>query len=103
MFSGESESWDGKYNANIDGSSEVGEYVFGYKDAKKDMVIENLKIIIKNGLGETSLNESKYKGATIKIPSSCGGCAVTDTKTSIQVTIEWGEESKETFSMESYK
>ncbi|MFD1169687.1 hypothetical protein [Oceanobacillus caeni] len=62
------------------------------------MVIENLKIVINDG--ETVLNESEYKGATVKFPSKCSGCAITDTDTPIQVTIEWGKGKEETFSME---
>ncbi|GAB3062768.1 hypothetical protein [Virgibacillus ainsalahensis] len=97
-FSGESENWEGEYNAYIDNSTENGEYVFRFKKAQKDKIIEDLKIVINNG--EVVLNESKHKDATVKIPSSCSGCTVTDTETPIQVTIEWEEGKKETFSME---
>ncbi|GGK05630.1 hypothetical protein GCM10007063_30070 [Lentibacillus kapialis] len=97
-FNGESNNWRGEYNAYIDNSTENGEYVFVFKKAQEDQVVEDLKIVINNG--EVVLNESEHKGRTIKIPSSCSGCAVTDTETSIQVTIEWGEGNEETFSID---
>lgn len=98
QFSGESENWEGSYSAYVDDSKENGEYVFGYKKAEKDIVIKNLKIDINDG--EIVLNEAEHKGATIKIPTGCSGCAVTSEDNPIGVTIEWGEGKVETFSLE---
>lgn len=35
LLSGESESWEGEYTANVDGSTESGKFVFGYKKGKR--------------------------------------------------------------------
>ncbi|MBM7553919.1 hypothetical protein [Thalassobacillus pellis] len=87
-FNGESENWKGQYRAHIDDNSENGVYTFRYKGATENVVLENLKIVI-NG-GESVLKETRREGATVKMSSACSGCAVTDTKESIKVEIEWG-------------
>ncbi|MUV37816.1 hypothetical protein JNUCC1_01622 [Lentibacillus sp. JNUCC-1] len=62
-FNGESENWEGSYSANISGSSENGEYIFRYKNAREETIIKNLKIVINDG--EITLNESEYKGGVL--------------------------------------
>lgn len=47
-FSGESDNWEGEYSAILSDneSREDGEYLFGYKNAKKDIAAyKNLKIV----------------------------------------------------------
>lgn len=100
-FSGESENWKGEYAANISEARENGEYRFGYKNAERGMVFESLEITIDEGGGEINQRMDEHRGATIKVSSSCSGCAVNDTDDPIEVTIEWDGENKETFLLQS--
>jgi major membrane immunogen (membrane-anchored lipoprotein) len=95
FLSGESENWKGEYSANIDGNTENGNYLFGYKNGEKDTKFKNLEIIINDG--KTVRKEDNHKGATITIPSSCSGCAVTREDEPIKVTIKWDDKNEETF------
>jgi major membrane immunogen (membrane-anchored lipoprotein) len=95
FLSGESKNWRGEYSANIDGNREDGNYLFGYKNGEKDTKFKNLEIVINDG--ETVLKEEMHKGATVSIPTSCSGCAVTREDVPIKVTIKWDGKNKETF------
>ena len=100
-FSGESDNWKGKYATNIDGSRENGEYTFGFKDATNVTAFKNLEIVINDG--KTHLREEYHKGATVKIPTSCSGCAVTPKDATIKVAIKWNDKNEETFFLENGK
>ncbi|QOR64921.1 hypothetical protein IM538_13815 [Cytobacillus suaedae] len=100
-FSGESDSWKGEYSANIDGTREDGEFVFGFKNANKDSTFKNLVIVINEG--ETEQRSDNHKGATVKISSSCSGCTVTSENEQIKVTIKWDDENEETFFLKQDK
>jgi len=95
FLSGEGENWKGEYSANTNGNKENGNYVFGYKDGEKDTKFENLEIIINDG--ETVQKAEEHKGATVKIPIACSGCAVTKKDEPIKVTIKWDNKNEETF------
>jgi major membrane immunogen (membrane-anchored lipoprotein) len=95
FLSGESENWRGEYSANIDGNREDGNYTFGYKNGEKDINFKSLEVIINDG--ETVLKDDNHEGATIRIPSSCSGCAVTREDEPIKVTIKWDDKNEETF------
>ncbi|QPA30453.1 hypothetical protein [Thermaerobacillus caldiproteolyticus] len=97
FLSGESENWKGEYSANISGNREDGNYLFGYKNGEKDTKFKNLEIVINDGNGETVRKEDIHKGATIRISSSCSGCAVTREDEPIKVTIKWDDKNEETF------
>lgn len=103
QFHGEGENWEGKYKAVINGSSENGEYTFGYKRADKDMIFKNLRIVAESYAGKTDLNEDEHNGATVKMSTACSGCSITDLDKPIQVTIRWDDGQEETFSMTSIK
>ncbi|WP_026677904.1 hypothetical protein [Fictibacillus gelatini] len=95
FLSGDGDHWKGEYSANIEGDREDGKYTFRFKHGGSDTRFRKLNIVINNG--ETVLKKSDYKGATVKIPSSCSGCSVTDDEKSIEVTIKWGDHNEETF------
>jgi major membrane immunogen (membrane-anchored lipoprotein) len=95
IFSGESGHWKGNYTANIDGTREDGEFIIGYKNATNNTVFKNLVVIINDG--ETIRKEEHHSGATVRIPSSCSGCLVTDKNEPIKVTIKWNNKNEETF------
>ena len=99
-FSGESDNWKGEYTANISDNEtrEDGKYVFGYKNATKDISFKNLEIVI-NG-GETKWNENNYNAATVSISSSCTGCAVPQEDQPVDVTIKWDDGKEESFKLE---
>jgi major membrane immunogen (membrane-anchored lipoprotein) len=97
FLSGESESWKGEYSAYINGNREDGNYLFGYKNGEKDTKFKNLEIIINVNDGETVLKEDNHEGATVRIPTSCSGCAVTREDEPIKVTIKWDDKNEETF------
>lgn len=100
-FSGESDNWKGKYATNVDGSRENGEYTFSFKDVTNVTAFKNLEIIINDG--KKHLREEEHKGATVKIPTSCSGCAVTPKDATIKVTIKWNDKNEETFFLENGK
>jgi major membrane immunogen (membrane-anchored lipoprotein) len=95
IFSGESDNWKGNYTANIDGTREDGEFVFGYKNATNNTEFKNLEVIINDG--ETIRKEGNHRGATVRIPTSCSGCLVTDKNEPIKVTVKWNTQKEETF------
>nr|WP_263327179.1 hypothetical protein [Neobacillus sp. Marseille-Q6967] len=97
-FSGESDNWKGEYATNIDGTSENGVYTFGFKNATNATTFKNLEIAINDG--EIHEREEEHKGATVKIPTSCSGCAVTPENETIKVTIKWNDKNEETFFLE---
>lgn len=92
-LTGESDSWSGKYTANISGDKENGKFIFGYKNAT-DKELKNLEITINDG--EQVRKEGNYKGAIIEIPSKCSGCAVTNETLPIKIEIKW-DDKEETF------
>ena len=98
-FSGESDNWEGEYSAILSDneSRKDGEYLFGYKNAKKDTAFKNLKIVINDG--ETELYETDFKVATVVINDSCSGCAFKSEDEPINVTIKW-DGKEESFLLE---
>jgi major membrane immunogen (membrane-anchored lipoprotein) len=95
IFSGESVNWKANYTANIDGAREDGEFIIGYKNATNNTTFKNLVVIVNDG--ETIRKEGHHRGATVRIPTSCSGCLVTDKNEPIKVTVKWNSENKETF------
>jgi hypothetical protein len=56
---------------------------------------KNLEVTINDG--ETIRREENHTGATVRIPTSCSGCLVTDKNEPIKVTIKWNTRKEETF------
>lgn len=102
-FSGESVNWKGNYTTSINETSENGEYVFDFKTTNKDITFQELEILVETTHGKTRQKEGDYKGATVKMSSSCSGCAVTTENESIKVTIKWDGEHEETFFLKNKK
>lgn len=100
-FSGENDNWKGRYATNVNGSRENGEYTFGFKDATNLTTFKNLEIVINDG--KIHLIEEQHQGATVKIPTSCSGCAVIHKDTTIKVVIKWNDKNEETFFLENGK
>jgi uncharacterized lipoprotein NlpE involved in copper resistance len=98
---GVSDSWSGKYTANISGNKENGKYIFSYKNATgTGKELKNLEITINDG--EQVRKESNHKGAIIEMPTGCSGCAVTNETLPIKVKINW-DDKEETFHLKQTK
>lgn len=100
-FSGESDNWKGEYTANVDDTSEDGQYIFSFKNVQKEPSFTNLEITINDG--QIRQKEDRHQGATVNIPTSCSGCAVTPKNRPIKVNVKWENENEETFFLEPVK
>ncbi len=100
-LTGESAYWKGEYSARIENTSEHGEYIFNYKETKKDTDFNYVEVLIND---ETVRKEENFGSATaIKMEKFCDSCSVTDKNEPIKVTIKWNEENEETFYLKSQK
>lgn len=101
LFSGESDSWKGEYVANVDDTSEDGQYTFYFKNVQKEPSLTNLVFTINDGQLQQTVDI--HQGATVHISSSCSGCAVTSTNKPIKVHVNWDHNNEETFFLEPVK
>jgi hypothetical protein len=100
-FLGESAHWKGDYSAKYNDSKDETEYIFSFKNAKKDTVLKDFVVDI-NG----KEYKGKYTKGTFKVSNSCSGgseaCQTLENEP-IKVTINWDDKYKETFFLKSDK
>lgn len=100
-FSGESESWEGKYSANLHDNDEDGSYTFFYKNGDGNTILKNIEIKVGTGIKESKLFSEEHQGANFTMKSSCQNCSVTQENEKIEVTIKWDNQHEETFVLDS--
>jgi len=97
VFSGESANWDGKYSTTINGNNEEGNYTFVYKNGNELTKLKNVEIVVSNGVSGSTKKMDEHQGTTIKLSTSCRGCAVTQENEKIEVSIKWDGKHEEKF------
>jgi hypothetical protein len=102
VFSGESKHWEGNYTAQINNNDESGGYTFHYKNGDSKTKFKNVEINIIKVDGRTSKSEENV-GPTIKIQTSCTGCAVTRKDETMKVNIKWDNKHEENFTLKPDK
>lgn len=100
IFSGESANWEGKYSTTINGNDEEGNYTFVYKNGNDLTKLKNVEIVVSNGVSGSTKKMDEHEGTTIKLSTSCRGCAVTQENEKIEVTIKWDGKHEESFFLE---
>jgi len=100
VFSGESANWDGKYSTTINGNDEEGNYTFVYKNGNDHTKLKNVEIVVSNGVNGSTKTMDEHQGTTIKLSTSCRGCAVTQENEKIEVTVKWDGNHEENFFLE---
>ncbi|MCU5653175.1 hypothetical protein OCF56_04545 [Bacillus mycoides] len=101
ILKGESENWKGTYNGyTYDENNEASELILTYKgdpSKVKDNVKYNYETSNGSGNGNVPLTQK-----SIKIKTTCGGCATTDKNDVITITVSWNDKT-ETLKLQSEK